>query len=87
MRVDDMFPMTAEMEREHGAGHGGYYKDEGTVSYIAQAEHDGMPCYVVLGCLDGQWCAEACDEEHGDLIDAGYGDEPQQALDNLFSEV
>lgn len=85
MRVDDMFPMTAEMEREHGVGHGGYYKDEGTVSYIAQAEHDGMPCYVVLGCLDGMWCAEACDEL-GDLIDGGYGDTPQDALNDLFSE-
>lgn len=83
MRVEDMTPMTEGMEWEHGAGWGGYFKDEGTTSYIAQAESDGEECYVVLGCLDGQWSAEAC-EPDGSFITAGYGDTPQEALDDLF---
>lgn len=78
-----MWPMTEGMERLHGSGWGGYYKDEGTTSYIAQAECDNEPCYVVLGCLDGQWGAEACDPETGSLLAAGYGDTPQDALDDL----
>ena len=85
MLVKDMTPMTPNMEWEHGAGWGGYIKDEGTPSYIAQAECDGMQCYVVLGCLDGQWNAEAC-EEDGSLLDEGHGDTPQEALNDLFSE-
>lgn len=84
MTLDDMWPMTEAMERLHGEGWGGYFKDEGTTSYITQAfSEDDRQCYVVLGCLDGQWGAEAC-EPDGSLIGAGYGDTPQEALDNLF---
>ena len=81
---DTFWPMTDEMERLHGAGWGGYNKDEGTTSYIGQAEADDEPCYVVVGCLDGQWSAEACDPDTKELIAAGYGSTPQEALDDLL---
>lgn len=83
MRVYDMYPMTEGMKRAHGDGWGGFFTDEGTPAWIAQAECNGEPCYVVLGCLDGQWGVEACDED-GNFLDAGYGDTPQDALDDLF---
>lgn len=78
MRIEELTPMTEGMETAHGNGWGGYYKDEGTTSYIGLYE-DG---FVVVGCLDGQWLAEYCDPE-GYPVDDGCGKTPQEALNDL----
>ena len=83
MRVGDMTPMTDGMVAAYGAGWGGLPIDEGTTAYIAQGDNDGEPCVVVLACVDGQWGAEATDEE-GYFIDGFYADTPQGALDEMF---
>ena len=80
VRLSDFSPMTDAMERLHGCGWGGYFKDEGSTSYIAVDED--RQCYVVLGVLDGQWGCEGCDPEDGSLVAAGYGDTAQEALDD-----
>ena len=83
MRVDDMTLMTEGVLAAYGAGWGGFHIDKGTTAYIAIGMIDDEPCVVVLGCLDGQWGAEATDED-GQFLAGGYGDTPQDALDDLF---
>ena len=79
MTTNDFTPMTDNMRAAHGAGWGGFLIDENTTAYIGLY---GPHHYVVLGCVDGQWGAEMCDEG-GFLVNAGYGDTMQEAIDEL----
>lgn len=79
MDLNDFVPMMDNMKAAHGAGWGGFFVDEGTTAYIGL---HGSNHYVVLGCLDGQWGAEMCSEDKY-LVNAGYGDTMQEAIDEL----
>ena len=82
MLLDDMTPMTEGMGAAYGDGWGGFFPDEGTTSYVGLGMHDDMPVVVVVARIDGQWTAEATDEE-GYTTCFGWGNTPQQALDDM----
>lgn len=83
MDLNDFVPMTDDMKAAHGAGWGGFFVDEGTTAYIGLCKTHH---YVVVGCVDGQWGAEMCSEDKH-LVNAGYGDTPQDALGELSENL